>query len=230
MIRILPLLAVLAASAAPLAAQTSSGTIWFVSGKGEGSKQDTIVQMWKPGVLRMEMSDAQARGAGYMIVDSKAQTMTYVMTGEKMYMTRPFPKLGPNATSDMGELTVTETGRTETIAGVSCRVYEGSRTDKDGKVHKGEACLAKGVGFQLADVLMTMMKNSGAGGSFYNTMKKFKDQDLHALKWTDLTDGKANETFVAIKIDRTPPPESAFQPPSGFTKMDMPANIPLKTP
>jgi hypothetical protein len=229
MSRIVPLIAALA-SAAPLAAQTSSGTIWFTTGKSGESKLDTIIQMTKPGMLRMEGFGGERSRGSYLIVDSKAQTMTMVMAEQKMYMTRPFPKISPGADSGMGQLTVNETSRTETIAGVSCRVYEGTRTDRDGKVHKGEACLAKGVGFQFADVFMSMMKNSGASGSFYAALKKFKDQDLHALRWTDIKDGKPDEMFTAIKIDRTPPPESAFQPPSGYTKMDMPANIPLKTP
>src|SRR5262249_9971409 len=109
-------MAALGAAVAPLAAQTFNGTIWFVSGKGGDSKVDTIVQMTNPGLLRMEgFGGGTARGAGAVIVDSKAQTMTVIVPEQKMYITRPFPKLSPDKDTDMNDFSVTETSRTETV-------------------------------------------------------------------------------------------------------------------
>ena len=222
--RIIPLLATIAAATAPLAAQSFEGRIWFVNIKDDG-RVDTAVQISKPGYFRID--GAMGGHGGGVIVDLKARTYTALIPEQKMYMTRPFPTPRPGADSAMGTFTLNETGRTETIAGVTCRVYEGTRTTKD-KVEKGEACLAKGIGLQFGDVL-AMMASGQQRGSFYSALQRLREQDLHVMKMVGFKDGKAENTMVAIKVERGSVPQSEFQPPSDYTGMQMP-NMPMKTP
>ena len=133
-------------------------------------------------------------------------------------MTQPIPKPSGRVDDENRDMAITETGRTETVAGVSCRVYETTTMTKNG-VQKGEACFAKGIGLQLMDVYASFM-GTAPFASGNATWDKLKAQDMQLLKVVSLKDGKPDHIVTAVKIDRTPVPASMFKPPEGFTRME----------
>lgn len=209
----------IAGAAAALPAQSSfEGMIYFTGTKGGKPDKDTIVQVTKGSKVRMELHENAAnKMAGFAIFDAKAHTITMVMADKQMYMVMPVKEPSQEMQKSMGDIKLTNTGRTETVAGVSCKVYHATRTTDKG-VKEGEACLAKGVGLALP--LMTMGRASSGGGM--SEFRELSSEGYLILKAVEMDKGQPGNTMEAIKIERKSVDASLFTVPAGYTEFHMP--------
>ena len=106
------------------------------------------------------------------------------------------------------------------MAGTKCEIYHGTTTDEDGKVEEGEACMAKGVGFNMMDFAGDRRGNSQDPTT--KMFRKMAEQDLHMLKAWRLKDGKMVVMLEATKIDRRSVSDAEFKAPADFKKFEMP--------
>jgi hypothetical protein len=219
-------------------AQTGfNGTITFAM-HTENGKNMTMIQTTSGNKVRMQMVDS-AKGpnqAAGVILDGDAQTMTIMMPEQQKYMTVTQDQMKQSAAMMAGRTsanpssttatpwTVTNTGRSETVAGVSCQVYHVSGISQAGKPGEGDVCVAQGVGFAMMDPSYRNMMTMGR----VNTAPEFAQvSDLlkggkGILKVTEIKDGKSTIMLVATNIDRSSPSSSAFAPPTGYTQFQMP--------
>jgi hypothetical protein len=206
--------------AAPVRAQnTFEGVIEF---RFLNKDSMTMTQTSKGNMVRIDVHGKESMPMA-MMYDSKANTMTMVMYAQKMYMVNPMPSLDSALASHDRKVSFTKTGQTETVAGVSCTIYKGSSTDANGKVSEGQACLAKGVGFMIFQSM-----NRGRGGPQGSMAEMFRElaaQDLRAIKMWSMKDGKMVPEIEAVSIEKKSIPNSTFEIPSDFRKMDMPAGM-----
>jgi len=206
--------------AAPVRAQnTFEGVIEF---KFEGKDSIGMVQTSKGNMVRIDGLGGGAMKVS-MILDTKSNTMTMVMYDRKMYMVNPIPSLDSALNASAQKTTISKTGETQTVAGVSCDIYKGTTTKEDGKIEEGQACLAKGAGF----VFFSMMGRGGkaAQGSTAEVFRELAAKDLHIVKAWTMKDGKMVPVLEAVKIERKSVPNSTFDVPADFMKMQLPMGM-----
>lgn len=207
----------------PLAAQTNfEGTVtWQMGNKAD----KTMTQSYKGGKVRSEVN---ANGQPMiMLMDATMKEMTMLMTEQKMYM-----KMNLNHTMDehmkegMKEKQpkLTDTGKTETIAGKTCNVYR--YAEEAGKPETMEMCSAKGIGFFMMGSGGGMMgKNPMSSASAAATnpeyAKLYKD-GFFPLRITDISGSKPETVMLVTAINQKPVPDAAFEIPAGYTEMKMP--------
>jgi hypothetical protein len=217
-----------------LAAQTGfNGVITFKH--MEEGKPATFVQTTKGRKVRL---DGFGSDSGSMIIDGDAKVMMMVQPREKQYMVmteddakQMAAMMEPMAermkarhtAADSGKFSFTNTGRRETVAGVSCEVwhgsYSGGETDDDAR--EGDACVARGVGFDLAAITSAnpMMRRGGAG---WQQMQQYRDlvgADKGILKATRTKDGKTTTELEATQIERKVVSDDAFKAPAGYKEV-----------
>jgi uncharacterized protein DUF4412 len=203
---------VLATATPRLSAQGFNGVIQFVTYEKGADHPDTMTQMTKGSKIRME---GMGKGGGAMIMDGTKRIV--IIPEQKQYMELP-PSLG---TKEEAKESVkhhgvaVKTGKTETVAGITCEDWHYKGTDDNGQPEEGDACLAKGAGFMIGRLSGDMsMQVFDAGGQAFN------DAINHGsglMKVT--TDGKV--LFTAVKAQATSLPDAMFAPPAGYTKFDM---------
>jgi len=192
-------------------------------------KQDgnmTLTQWTMGNKYRLDMDqgsqDGDGPGVATMILNHDAKTVTMVMYAQQMYMTSPMTAPKPQAAGkdeeDMGKLT--STGRTETVAGVSCEVYHGVTTE-GGKQQEGDICFAKGVGFMPA-----LMSGAGAMGEGMRGLyaKIGVPPGSGIMKVTSYVQGKPYVDMEVTKVDRRALSASDFQPPVGYKPFQAPGH------
>jgi hypothetical protein len=118
-----------------------------------------------------------------------------------------------------------DTGRTETVAGTKCEIWHGSSTDEDGQKREGEACVAKGVGFEAYNIaLNNPMAQRMRGSSMQRALEQYKkvlSGGKGVLKMTDIDNGKSIVEMEAVKIDPKSVSDTTFKPPAGYTGQSM---------
>jgi hypothetical protein len=216
------------------AQNTFSGTITFAL-RSESGRDGTLIETVSGNKVRLETTDsAHTTPRGAFIIDRGAQTFTVLMNAQQKYIVRTEADVkamaasmgggGQGASESAGQVSVVNTGRTETIAGVSCQVYHVTGSNSQ----TSDVCVAEGMGFLsgLSD-LMTSMK--GMGGMATTPAMEHLGELLKGgrgvLKVTEYKNGQSTVVLVATKIDRTPPPASAFAPPPGYTELQLPAGM-----
>lgn len=202
----------LAMATSRLAAQGFDGVIQFVSYEGPGDRPDTMTQISKGNKLRFE---GMGRDGGAMIMNGSSRII--LMTKEKKWMEMPLNFGGKEAAEEAGKHqgTATPTGRTETIAGITCEDWHFKGARENGTPEEGEACIAKHAGMQV-----NRLSGGMAGRYFTAGGKAFADAmsgGAGVMKVT--TNGKV--TFIAVKVQATSVPDAMFLPPPDYTKMDM---------
>jgi len=218
------LAALAAAPAGAAAAQGFEGVVTFVNYRQSKDQPDTLVQTTKGAMLRLDMMGAgEGADHGSVIVDTKTHTMTIIMNKEQRFMTMQM-KPPTSLAKELGDFTLTKTGRSETVAGVRCDVYHGERTEEGGGKKEGEACLAKGVGLMFGAILASWGSQLPKG-SVPAVFQQLEKEDLHVVEAWEIKDGKKSLSTTAVKIDRKPVSASVFQPPAGFTEFKMPAGM-----
>lgn len=205
------------------AADGFEGKVTFSMSAGKGRAQVMDYTM-KGSVVRM---DINAEGHTVSsIMDMGKREMTMLMPEQNMYMVMPM-KLPPEAAAKVKEMESTaeveKTGKTETILGYKCQQV----LVKD-KGTVTEMWLAEGLGTFMG------MGNGGGGGPFGGGRSAGPSKWEQALKGVGgfpmrviTRDAKSKETFKmeVTKIAPGPQPDSAFAPPAGYQKFQMPGGM-----
>lgn len=203
-----PLL-LLATLVSPAAAQSQfEGVIQMTLTSGDKPMPATVYV--KGGRARYDMgADADLGG---MIMDGQGKT-TMLMPKQKSYYVADLGHMLAAAREKMGPTTYVRTGKSETIAGMSCDYY---RTTRDKDV-LGDSCMTTALGFVGVDL-------SGKQGLMSDEelaeMRKQFPKGAFPLKVLAAETGKP--MFVVTKVERKAVPDDAFRPPAGWTEMTMP--------
>lgn len=217
-------------------AQGFVGTIHYTIRDDEG-KTTTIVQMTKPGKVSTQFTEAGKTFA--IIVDSTTGNMTMVNGNERSYVVFSRAMMqqmqgmmqgmmrgrGAPDASRAPQGTVTRTGRTQVVAGVSCEVYVYEGVE-DGKRQTGEVCLAKGFSNTIFTGDMGIMGGRRDPGlqdrlRAWGPLGSLLAQGYGFLKITNNEDGKPKGSVEVTAIERGAPPDAMFQPPAGYTEKSM---------
>lgn len=207
------------------AAQGFEGTLTYQI-HSENGKTMSMVTMSKGNKLRMEMTDpANPARSGAFVIDNDAHTRMMIMDAQKKYVVIPesmTSMMGKNAPgANTPTFTFTKTGRTETVAGVSCDVIHGTGTN-NGKPEEGDICVAKGVGFNPGMFATLAGQNPAPGlAALHDAIGPGNG----VLKFTSTKEGKPDVTMEVTKIDRSPPSSDVFNPPAGYTAVQIPAGM-----
>lgn len=237
----------LAWSASTAAAQAFQGKLSFTVHDDNG-KTTEITQYTKPGKSALLAHETGKTGGG-MIVDSVAGTMTMLDGDKKTYtvinmaamrqmmqgfagMAKGLANMGHHGDSSEShgpKGTITPTGRTEVVAGVTCAVYAYDGTD-DGHHRTGEVCLAKGVGLMsggtfpgmdMGGMGMQQRQSMQQRLTAWGPMGALLSQGYGILKATSNEDGKPKGSMEVTEIQRGAPPDAMFAPPAGYTEKKM---------
>jgi Domain of unknown function (DUF4412) len=202
----------LIAASARLSAQGFDGVMQFVSYENHSDHPDTMTQITKGSKIRIE---GMGRNGGAMIFDGANRII--LLPEQKAYMDMPANLGEREATAEASKHrgTAERTGKTETIAGITCEDWHYKGTKSDGTPEEGDACVAKGAGMMINRLSGGMAGRyfDAAGPAFAEAIKN----GAGVMKVT--TNGKLS--FVAIKAERSSVPEAMFAPPPDYTKMDM---------
>jgi len=218
-----------------LAAQTGfNGVITFKQQDDDGTSS-TFTQTSKGRKIRLDGMGGQESGA--IIMDGDTHTMMMVSPREKkvFVMTEDDAKemaemMGPMAErmkaksseSDVAELSFKDTGRRETVAGVRCEVWHGTFDDGTGKAREGDACLAKGVGFAIGEMLTANpMLQRGRQAKQLAQYRALVGRDKGVLKATSTKGGKTQVELEATSIEPKTVSDDAFKPPTGYEVVRM---------
>lgn len=230
--------------AAPAAAQAFQGTIKFTI-HGEDGRTTEITQLTRPGKTAFLAAESGKPGGG-MIVDSTAGTMTVLDGTAKTYMVislammqqmagmaRGMSGMTHRGTDSTGQTdrikgTLTPTGRSEVVAGVTCQVYTYDGMN-EGRHATGEVCLARGAGLMASGPMNNLpgMFGMQARQSMQQRLQDWGPlgaliaQGYGLLKATNYEDGKLQGSLEVTAFQRGAPPAAAFQPPAGYTEKSM---------
>lgn len=214
---------VLVASAVPAAAlaQGFEGVQQFQVTSQDG-KAMTMTQISRGGRVRMEMPAMAAMGGGgegaYMLVDWKTHDMNMVMPGRKMYMAGNLDSMAVRMPSRDGQDgKITNTGKKETVAGISCEVWRFEGT-ANGKPTTIDMCLAKGAGL-VAPAGGAF--GGGRPGSMNPAITKMMKEGYGVLKASRVVDGKPQPIVELLKQEKRTVAASEVEVPAGFMRMDM---------
>jgi Domain of unknown function (DUF4412) len=230
-------LAALAGAPAPAAAQTGfEGVITFREYNKSDGTHSTMIQTSKGNKVRL---DGMNGSKGSMILDGDAHSMIMIEPDEKKYMTitqADMDQMAAMMPADRSKnprdpknrdykVDLKDTGRTETVAGTKCEIWHGSSTDEDGQKREGEACVAKGVGFEAYNIaLNNPMAQRMRGSSMQRALEQYKkvlSGGKGVLKMTDIDNGKSIVEMEAVKIDPKSVSDTTFKPPAGYTGQSM---------
>jgi len=219
------------------AAQTGfNGVITFNTNWHNG-QPSTFVQTTKGRKVRFDGMGGQQ---GSMILDADAKVMTMVepeqrkyitMTDEDMKQTQAMmaPMMGKMKAmhqakhADPVKFSFSNTGRTETVAGVPSQVWHGVYTGEDQKKEEGDACVASGVGLALAELTYAnpLAQPGQAGYEQFEQYRQLVGGNKGILKITKIEDGKTVPQLEATKIEPKVVSDDAFKPPAGYTEVKL---------
>ena len=219
------------------AAQTGfNGVITFTDYWRDG-KPSTFVQTTKGHKVRLDGMGGQQ---GSMIVDGDAKVMTMVEPEQKKYITMTDEDMKQTQAmmapmmekmkamhqakhSDSGKLSFSNTGRIETVAGVPCQVWRGVYAGADQKKEEGDACVASGVGFALAELTFAnpLAQPGQAGYEQFEQYRQLVGGNKGILRITKIEDGKTVPQLEATKIEPKVVSDDAFKPPAGYTEVKL---------
>lgn len=204
------------------AASAFQGKVTMAITSDKGKVQDLNYTI-KEQKMRIDMNAEGHQVA--TIMDVEKLEMIMLMAEQKMYMVMPMKKTIEEATAKASTYESTAdievTGKTETILGYKC-----SQILVKDKGTVTEMWVAEGLG-----VFMGMGNNSGGGGMFGGKKSAAASKWEEALKGKSgfplrviTRDSKSKEVFKmeATKIEPGTPPDSAFVPPAGYNKFQMP--------
>lgn len=224
--RIAAPLALTALCTVPALAQFEGSVTYAV-----GAKQMPMTQTYKGTMMRTDMSGPGGRG-GAMIMDGAARTMTMVMAEQKMFMKWDLNSMGNKMRDENAHKTpkLTDTGKSETIAGKTCQVYRYS--PDEGKPATMELCVAKGMGFFMAG-RNPMAMGRGPGGDDDDVSEvasnpefaKAYREGFFPLRISRIKGDSLRTQMIATKIEPKSVDASIFQVPADYQEMKMPAGM-----
>ena len=176
--------------------------------------------------VRFEPKTEGAQGAA-VIMDLEKREMTFLMTGQKMYMTMPLtmPAHAAAATGAASEAKLEKTGRTEKILDYLCEEYVSRDGGQETHLWITDQ-LGSFMGLSGGNPMGGMMGGRGAKsekGAAWERLLKEKG-GVFPLRVV-VTDKAGKESFrlETKKIEAATLPEELFAPPAGFQKFAMPA-------
>jgi hypothetical protein len=219
-IRVAAPLALVALCTVPATAQFEGSVSYVV-----GAKQTPMTQTYKGGMVRTDFSGA--RGSGAMIMDMNTRTMKMVMPEQKMYMSMDLNAEKMEGQGPRKPPKITDTGKTETIAGKECNIYRFAK--EEGKPDTMEMCVAKGMGyFMVGRSPMGRGQGDEADMSELSAnpelMKMYRD-GFFPLRISKIDGANLKTTMLATKIEAKSVDASLFQVPADYQEMKMPAGM-----
>jgi hypothetical protein len=201
-----------------------------------GAGRDGVVRYYQLGNrFRQEFEAGGMTGAS--ILDGATGDMIMLIPQQKAYMLMNLRDLsGPMAEMargmggagagnmpDFTRLTVTPTGRSETVAGIACEHYLFENAGQ-GENARMDFCGAPGMGFLGSpDMPAGMIPSTVAMLKSTNPeLARLAERGFFPLKMVITTRGR-DMTIEATSVDRTRPDASLFEAPAGYTRMEMPA-------
>lgn len=192
-----------------------------------GEKQTPMTQTYKGAMVRTDMTSP--RGSAVMIMDMNAKTMKMLVPQQKMYMSMDMnsDKMEGMEHGPRKPPKITDTGKTETIAGKECEVYRFAK--EEGKPDTMEMCSAKGMGFFMVG-RGPMGRGQGPEADMSEVsanpelMKTFKD-GFFPLRISKIDGANLKPVLLATKIEAKSVDASTFAVPSDYTEMKMPAGM-----
>ncbi|MGH7561908.1 MAG: DUF4412 domain-containing protein [Gemmatimonadales bacterium] len=175
---------------------------------------------------RMEFNMAGAQA--YQIIDLSKDQLITVVPSQRMYMTmdiKEAAKAAPVPQTPTAGYKVEETGRKETIAGISCEHYR--MIDADGQ-READVCLARGIGTFMGFGGGAPGRPGGMPGlppEMRELAAKFKD-GAFILKAEMKEGGRTIGSMEVTKVERKKVDDAMFVPPAGFQAMDMSGMMP----
>ena len=230
--------AALGVLALPLSARAQTGfegTMTFVTHSRTSAKVDTVVQTVKGNAIRM--SGMGGRGGGMIIDGDKKQMMVLddqhkmamVMSqadqekmkamGEAAMKNRP-KAAAPKPEPSDAAISMTKTGKTETVAGYRCEVFHVKSTRKDTD-REGDVCIADGVGFALFSAMASNPMFQSSQRSGFAEYKALVGNGKGLVKSTSIENGKSVVELEMIKVDKQRVPASTFEAPAGYQVQSM---------
>jgi hypothetical protein len=186
------------------------GSITLRTTRGSSPPADMVVRA-KGDRLRFETptSDGKSAVAIYSPADNK---VTILVDAQKLAMDMDLssPSAAPNTSADTSN--VDKTGKSETIAGISCEDYE----VKDPSGRRTETCIAQGLAFfDLESV------RRGIGGSAWT--KSLREKKMFPLKSVEYdASGKEISRTEATAVQKEKLDDAMFVVPAGYTRMAQP--------
>jgi hypothetical protein len=167
-----------------------------------------------------------------MLMDMSSGTQTTLIPQTKMYMTLNWGEMAEEITKNAGKDSsgnfpkVTPTGKTETVAGLSCEHWLlGDKQDTD-------MCLAKGMGYfgfgGQSDGILGKLKNLAMREKFKAQLDanpefaKFVEGGAFPLKMDHVENGQSKTIMEVTAIERKSLDDSLFTVPADYKKMELP--------
>ena len=178
------------------------------------------------------MISQDASKTAVMLMDMSSGTQTTLIPQSKMYMTVNWGELAEEMTQNAGKDSsgnfpkVTSTGKTETIAGLSCEHWLlGDKQDMD-------MCLAKGMGYfgfggQSGGILdklknLALREKIKAQLDANPEFAKFVEGGAFPLKMSHIENGLSKTIMEVTGIERKSLDDSLFTVPADYKKMEVP--------
>ena len=191
-------------------------------------KSAAVVQTHKGSRVKLDMSGMAALNGGkaapqaqgsYVLIDWKSREMFMVMPSQRMYMAGNIDSMMARGQAmqsrfDPAKSKVTKTGKTETVAGLTCELWHSEAVVNE-KVEQADFCITKGAG------LMAPPGGAGRQGAMNPEITKLMKQGYGVVKMTRIVDGKPQPVIELVKSDRKKIPASELQVPEGLKRMDM---------
>jgi len=174
--------------------------------RGAAEGPQTIVYTVKGTKMRFDVPHHHGgpEGNSWAIFDSSSKKMTTVTDSKKMAMVMDLgdaPKLSRAAEK---KPTVTDTGKSDTVAGYRCEVWSIKQDNGDG----GEACVANGIAFPSVGAQSSWISSMGQNG--FPLRVSMKDAS-----------GKEKMKMEVTKIEKKSVDDKTFEVPAGYHTMDM---------
>ncbi|HEV2666526.1 MAG TPA: DUF4412 domain-containing protein, partial [Blastocatellia bacterium] len=165
------------------------------------------------------------------LMDLSSGTMTMLFPQTKTYMTMNWEEMADEVAKEAGKDSpivfpkVTSTGKTETIAGITCQHWLiGDKLDTD-------VCMAKGMGYYggggsggILDKLknLAMREKIKAQLDANPEFAKFVEGGAFPLKMAQIENGQSKTIMEVTGVERKPLDDSLFNVPADYKKTEIP--------
>ncbi len=184
-------------------------------------KPSTIDYQVKTGFVRTNVTTGKGEIAT-IIMDTAKGTMTILIPGQKMYLTRPIPAAQPRDDAPTapagGNRPLVQTGQTETVLGYTCTKYISPSANGDTVELWVTSDLGNFAGFGGG-------MGAGGGGrqsSNQEWAKLVQGQGFFPMRViTKDSAGNEKNRMEVTGVDKGPLPADTFSPPAGYQELNM---------
>jgi hypothetical protein len=224
------------------ASSSSSGSTGTAGSPFEGSVTAKLFGGDQAREIRYAIKGTKARSeaplsaggtqTGVMLLDLSSNLQTLLIPQTKTYMTVDLKQAAESMAKAVGQenaaenFKATSTGKTETVAGVSCEHWI------LGEKQKTDVCLARGMGYfgfgGQSGGVFELLKNLPMGDKMKSQLDanpefaKFVEGGAFPLKIAQIENGQSRPVLEVTSIERKPMDDSLFAVPSDYRKMEIP--------